>query len=261
MIALNFLRPPRWLKWLLVTLVPLAAVGFFLHGLGLLGRWSRGQLRAHDRFQVAWTDIDCAPPASLSPAEFLSEVQYLAGQPDQLPVLEEDLPRTLAAAFSQHPWVEAVRRVEVLPGRKVRVELAYRVPILAVLYNRHKRAVDAAGILLPVSAPTSELPVFGSLLSPHRGGPGTKWDDATLRSAARLVAFLRASDVPRFAQVESAANGLVLTTPAGSRVFWGPFTEGDDAVRKRNRLVEYCGKYGDLDHPHGPREHNLLLPD
>jgi hypothetical protein len=265
--VLAFLRLRIFWKWLFFSLVPVAVVALVLLGVQSIGRWAKGGLRSKDRFQIPFTEIDCSAPPSLSRPEFLNEVQSISKLPDQLALLAEELPRTLDGAFSRHPWVESVERVEVLPSRKVRIQLVFRSPVLAVLQGRGKRAIDGHGIVLPASAIGEDLPVYCSPVPPPVGPPGTDWGDGTLKSAAQTIAYLRSqAQVPRFALVESAVSGLVLTTAAGSRVLWGQ-PGGQDQQgqrsnqRKRDRLLLYCQKNGDLDHPDGPCQHDLRYLD
>ncbi len=127
----------------------------------------------------------CRRPG-LDSDEFLSEVQYLAGWPDRLCLLDEDLSSRIAGAFARHPWVEQVENVTLRPDRSVRVRLRFRTPILAVRYGGQLRAVDVQGILLPVTAPTSSLPIYEGVASTPGGPAGTPWGDPAVMAAARL---------------------------------------------------------------------------
>lgn len=259
----SWLRQPRFWKWLLGIVLPVMVVALLWQGVESLRRWSRDRLRDQERFQISLDQVECTPPAGLSTADFLAEVRYISGVADRLSVLDPELPRTLADAFARHPWVESVRRVETLPGRQIRVHLAYRVAVLAVPYADGKRAVDGAGVLLPATAATADLPVYSSPVALPRAGPGSPWGDAALTAAARVLTMLRqAPELPAFTQVENAAAGLVLTTPGGTRVVWGKTDDVEGvALRKCDRLLEHCRKHGDLDHPRELREHDLRSLD
>ncbi len=166
----------------------LAVVVLVVGGLILGGRQALDQLRAHDRFTIPLADVECNPPPTMSRTDFLEEVQYLAGLPDQLHLLDEDLPRRVAEAFARHPWVDRVERVQVAGGRELRVQLRHRSPALAVPWQGELRAVDRHGILLPADAPTAGLPVFaGTALAP-KGAAGTSWDDPAILAAAQKSA-------------------------------------------------------------------------
>lgn len=104
-----------------------------LAGLSLLtilvaGPLTRDAVRNGDRYTVAFSDIDCEPPPGQERPDFLAEVQYLAGMPNRLSVLDEDLAAQLADAFAHHPRVEKVEAVTVLPKRQVHVRLRFRTP-------------------------------------------------------------------------------------------------------------------------------------
>ncbi len=250
-------------KWLVQLVAPLLVAGLLLAGALELGRRAREQLTPGPRHTVAFASIECTPPAPLSREDFLGEVQYLAGLPDRLNLLDERLSERLVRAFAGHPWVQAVQRLDLSAAPKVRVQLRYRTPVLAVPRGGALRAVDGGGVLLPATAATDGLPVFrGRTLGPN-GPEGTVWNDPALLAAARTASFLRAQqDQLKLIAVQHSASGLVLSTPAGSRVLWGhaPGAETADeaaAAQKLERLLSYCQRHGDLDHPQAPREHDV----
>ena len=174
-------------RWIFRGLALLLVLGAFLAGLIVLGQWAQNQVRDQERYTVAFADIDCEPPPGMERGDFLDDVQYRASLPNDLPLLDEDLPARLTAAFSRHPWVEAVEAVEVSPPRRVLVRLSYRVPVLAVPVDGQVRAVDGHGILLPATAPVSGLPVYDG--TARRPGPaGAPWGDPAVEAAARAAA-------------------------------------------------------------------------
>src|SRR5271166_3363494 len=116
-----------FLKWA----AALVTCGALVLGWIAVGQRASEGLRHRGRFAFAFADIDCLPAPPVSRADFLSEVQYLSGLPDELLLPDEDLAGRLATAFAAHPLVAAVERVEALP-RQVRVTLTYRTGVLAV---------------------------------------------------------------------------------------------------------------------------------
>jgi len=259
MALFSFLRRRVFWKWVLFTLAPCGVVLVVLLGVETIGRWTRDGLRGSERFQVAFADIECQPPPSLSAQDFLGEVQYLTGVPDRLDLLGKELPQALTVAFRQHPWVEGVDRVEVLPGRKVRVQLVHRTPVLAVKHANQTRAIDRHAVLLPATAPSENLPLYVTPVPAPVGPPGMEWGDPTLKSAAQTIAFLRKqADLPRFTFVESEVRGLVLTTAAGSRIRWGEPADGEsthmaDARKKVDWLLQHSQKHDDTGEHHDLR--------
>ena len=159
-------------KWLVQVAAPLIGVACALSGVLTLGQQVRGYLCEKDNYRIAFKDIDCAAPSGMTCAEFLGEVQYLGSWPDEVRLLEDQLPSRLEKAFAGHPWVESVRRIEVGSDHTVRIQLLFRSPVLTVPTQRSSdgattaivyRSVDAAGVLLPQSATDGTLtPVLAS---------------------------------------------------------------------------------------------------
>jgi hypothetical protein len=272
-------------RWLLKALIPLLAVAMFLGGLLLLGNYTRDWLQQQDRATFPVTSINCPAPPGQRAGDFLTEVQYLAGLPERINLLDEALPEHLYEAFGKHPWVEKVDRVEVT-SQGVRVRLQYRVPVLAVILSgtaadgkftlidvrsgnlgqknaqAPARAIDGQGILLPAAAVTGALPVLYGPTKPPTTPPGTPWQDATVQAAAHTAALLRPyQDRLHLEDVTMTENGLVWSTPPRVRVLWGrpPGSELKDeasAAQKEERLRQYCDKHGGLDRPE-PMEHDM----
>src|SRR5262249_37408207 len=115
-------------------------VVFFL-AIRMLGQFTRDSVRDTGRYALAFSSIDCPTPPAQTRAEFLTEVQYLSGTGDRLQLLERDLPARLAVAFGRHPWVEKVERITILSPPGLRVELAYRIPVLQALLSSRVRQV------------------------------------------------------------------------------------------------------------------------
>jgi hypothetical protein len=234
--------------WLVAIVAPLAATAAVLYGVIALGRHAGERLGNPDRVAIA--SVECLPPEGLSREEFLGQVQYLAGLPDNLDPAAGPIPAQIVAAFSRHPWVDEVVRVSIRP--KPRVELRYRTPVLVVERNGEKRAVDGHGVLLPEMKHVDSLPVLVGAHSRPSGPPGTEWGDPRVHEAARTAAFLAQGD-DRWGvrTIESTNEGLVLST-ASARIVWGhaPGAEVDGeapADRKRERLMRREALIGRVD--------------
>jgi hypothetical protein len=169
-------------RGLLPLLLAAATAALVLFGVVLVGRATRAGERP--RAVSAFAAIDCDPPPGLDRREFLDEVQYLGGFPDELHLLDAGLAERLAEGFARHPWVEKVERVEVQLSRGVHVRLAHRTPVLAISHGGRLRAVDANGVLLPARASTQGLPRFQGTARPPSGPAGTRWGDAAVEEAA-----------------------------------------------------------------------------
>jgi hypothetical protein len=177
-------RPARFLRILIAVLVVVALAGIVI-GMNRVGERMQASLRDEPRYALDFSAIVCDPAPPMACESFLSEVQYLADRPDELSILEPELAAKLAAAFAQHPWVEAVEHVEVRPPHSVVVRLRYRRPVLAVATGREIRAVDRSGVLLPTSAKTDGLQRYPGKASPPAGPAGRAWGDPDLEAAAR----------------------------------------------------------------------------
>ena len=273
-------------KWIVQALMPVVCALSLLLGVIALGRGTRAALHNSAAYTVAFDGIECEPPKGMPRGDFLGEVRDLSGQPDRLHLLDEDLTNRLARAFGAHPWVESVRRVEVRnPKAKVRVELVYRQPILAVRLPVNSvprdgstlietwsgkgpnavmlcRAVDCNGVLLPVVAASSHLPVLTTVSDGPSGATGTYWGDRRVAAAAATVAYLK----PHLARLGlndcdvEIVDGEVIFRKPGVRVVWGraPGREipGEASAEvKLRRLLDYQKGHEGLDR----LEHDVRL--
>src|SRR5262245_44318758 len=108
-------------KWAAQAVVSALVGSLLLAGLLYLGRQAGERLHDARQYTASFTAIECEPQGPLPRADFLAEVQYLGGVPDQLDLLDPELTSRLARVFTNHPWVEEVRRVEIAPPGLVRV--------------------------------------------------------------------------------------------------------------------------------------------
>jgi hypothetical protein len=216
-----------------------------------LGRRATESLRDSERASFRFADVECNPPDFLSRADFLGEVQYQSGLPDRLSLADDGLATRLATAFAAHALVETVARIEVLP-RRVRADLVYRTPALAVPGTDAMRVVDGKGVLLPLRVPAQGLPYLADLPAvPPAGAAGTPWGDERVAAAARVAACLRPQR-DRVAVDKIAFEGDQLVLLMGTaRVLWGsrPGREArgePDAATKALRLRELVVRDGHL---------------
>jgi hypothetical protein len=182
-------EPSSWYKsWLLKSTLLLVLVAVFLGGVIWAGRWGLEHLRDSNRYDVAFADIECEPPAGLDRQRFLDEVQYYASPkfPQRLHLLDQHLADQLREGFAKHPWVEKVDEVTIKPPKQITVKLTHRTPVLAVKFGGEVLAIDRAGVLLPKDAPTRGLPMFdGDAKKPN--GIGLRWGDPNVEAAARTA--------------------------------------------------------------------------
>jgi hypothetical protein len=176
---------PSWFRtWLVKSVLLLSLVALFLGGVIWAGRWGLEYLRDRERYEIAFTDIECATPAGMERKKFLEEVQYYARLPGRVSLLDESLADRLRAGFARHPWVEKVDEVEIKPPRHIVVTVTHRTPALAVKFGDELLATDRTGVLLPKDAPTLGLPTYpGQAKAPQ--GVGLRWGDPNVEAAAR----------------------------------------------------------------------------
>jgi hypothetical protein len=179
----------RFRSWIIPLGVAALVAGILLVGIVLLGRATRDDLRNQERFLVDFAAIACDVPQAMNRSDFLSEVQYLAGMPSKLPILDPEIGERLSRAFAMHPWVDKVEEIQITSSQTVRARLAFRTPVLGVLHDGQVRAVDRHGILLPSSALTEGLPIFAGHAKTPQGPAGTPWGDAAVEKAAAQTAL------------------------------------------------------------------------
>ena len=277
-------RPRSW-PGLLPGLFLVLGLGLFLLAITQAGKLTRNQVKDWDRFTIAVTDLQCPPPPFASRDAFLAEVKDIASLPERLQVLDKELAERLADAFARHPYVERVERVRVLLPHEVDINLVYRIPVLEVMLSDRLGSapvsspsskqpaktgladdpswyVDAKGIVLPRRPLPEPLPLLLTAGQP-KGRPGEAWGEASIEAAARIAAFLRAQQSKLNLRVfEISKNSFVLSTPAGTHVFWGHVPGAEEATEapaalKRDRLLEYCVRHGSLDRPGERCEHDV----
>ena len=178
-------------KVVLRLLLPMFAAAGVLLAVAILGRWAREGMR--DDYKVPFASIHCFPSPGAEQKDLLTEVQYLAGFPDQIRLLDDGLVDRLREAFGEHPWVASVDSVNI-KSRRIEVRLRYRHPVLAVPFDGQLRAVDETGVLLPATASTRGLAVYSGKAPAPAGPAGTRWGDKMVEASARAAA--RGGDGP-----------------------------------------------------------------
>lgn len=180
--------PPR--RWRVVAAVgaTLAVAGGAVWALGLTGDEALRQIGARGRYRVAFADIACAAPPGTDRATFLTEVRYVGLLPDALNPLDAADRDRVRAGFSRHPWVAGVDDVAPVPGGGLRVDLAFRTPVLAVTTSAGTpRLLDRGGVLLPVApTPPGVAELAGTVAAPTVAA-GEVWPDPVVTAALRLV--------------------------------------------------------------------------
>ncbi|MEO2089234.1 MAG: hypothetical protein ABGY75_07025 [Gemmataceae bacterium] len=197
------------------TLAAIALTVGLVAGVRWVGSLAAVGVADRDRYAVRTAALRFDPPPHTDPREFLTQVLYLADLPVTVQSIDPKLPDQIAAAFRQHPWVEDVTGVTVLPDGGVHVGVRYRTPVLAIRWlggnEAESRAVDAAGVLLPADAPTARLPILTNVRTCPQPPAGRVWPEADVVRAADLVRRHPATTVER------TPGGWTLTEPDGKK--------------------------------------------
>lgn len=265
-------------RWLLVAIMfaGIVAVGWRIV-------WNRvsEHVLTDDDYRVTPEKIAISSLPPWIHCDLKAEVMRDASLERSLSLLDEDLTKRLANAFSLHPWVAKVVRVSKHHPARVEVQLIYRQPVAMVEVSGGLLPVDEAGVLLPSAdfspAQAKQYPRISRVESHPSGPVGTNWGDATVAGGAKIASAvadrwkkLRLYRI--LAPVHTIADEHVdrytyeLTTHAGTRLLWGrpPGNEptGEPkASEKVARLEAIAERDGSLDGKSGPRIIDLRTAD
>lgn len=116
----------RWPTLLMRVTFALAIVCLVIGGLVAVGNLARDSLGPTDRYRVDFMAIECNTPPNMSREDFLGEVQYTGRFPDDISILNPTLADQLRTAFLRHRLVADVKKITLLPPKKIIVELTFR---------------------------------------------------------------------------------------------------------------------------------------
>ena len=262
-------------RWLVVIAVFLIVVGV---GWRLTWNRVRDRVLSGNDYHVNPQDIVISPLPAWIHTDVKREVIRDASLEGSLSVLEEDLTKRVANAFSLHPWVAKVHRVSKHHPARVEVQLTYRQPVAMIEVSGGLLAVDVEGMLLPSEdfspAEAKKYPRIARIESHPAGPVGTSWGDVNVVGGAQIAAALG----PRWQTFKfyrilaprlTGALGAGLPTPpdvdrytfelsthAGTRIIWGrpPGSEPTGeapAPAKIQLLDQIVAQSGSLDGPSG----------
>ena len=206
---------------LLRVVLSLTVVGCLVVLIAWLGQLATSQLGSRDRYRVALSSVSFDTPAVVDRKSFLAEVRYVSALPESIDTADNQLPAVLKLAFEKHPWVERFEDVVVLPTGEVQLKILYRVPQMTILWRHandlETRALDKHGVLLPINATTTNLPV----LLNERGVPdaeaGKIWpEDEVLRALEFSMSYpLRTISRTKFgwSLIETSGRTMLINTP------------------------------------------------
>ncbi len=272
----------RWAAWLFRP-KPLCLVAA---GLLALISWPYLATRLPDlagepEYAVTAENIQVSELPEWVPANLVQQALKQAGLPARMSLLDKGLIGQIAAAFSLHPWVEAVERVEKHHPAGVSVTLRYRRPVAMVEVRDGLYPIDENAVLLPPrdfrQSDASKYPIVSGVQSVPAGGVGQPWGDTVVTGAARVASLLTRSDAsgkpywqalalnridaPARLSADDRLDDLIfrLRTRGGSRIIWGraPGTGHPGEVtaeKKIRRLQDYLANFGRYETAHGPSE-------
>ncbi|MFO0910324.1 MAG: hypothetical protein U0794_18600 [Isosphaeraceae bacterium] len=194
-------------------------------------------------YQISYREIELDPPPPSwyrgGSTAFLDHVWSVWPERKVFSLLEIE-PSRIQSLFQRSPWVERVRRVESLPGRRFVVRLDYRVPVAIAEFPDSTRIwVDREGVVLPRDDVDEDL--VGKLVGLHGFAPplevryGETWSRADRPGEDR---------VPDERVVEAAALADFLRTHLGEL---GPHLTGPPhaVVQRFKERGLYVQVYGD----------------
>ncbi|MCC6492236.1 MAG: hypothetical protein IT424_04365 [Pirellulales bacterium] len=261
------------------ALAILAVVAILALGLRLLWRRVAPLVAGRDRYLVPASAIGISPPPPWLVADVLEQVIHKSSLDRRLSILDPGFVDEIEQAFSLHPWVARVKRIEkkVPPG--VFVELEYRRPVAVIdaprADTRELLPVDVTGVHLPAE----DVPLIRRQYLPRimniAGRPpvGRRWEDGRVAGGVELAAALGESwESLHLVEIIPSARPEVrgdrqyfvyeIVTRGGTRIIWGAAPRdqapGEAAFAvKLQRLQKCVRQYGPLDTVKAPQSVNV----
>lgn len=266
-------------RWMLHPITLFALAGFVvLSGVGATIPGMVLDLRAQTDYAYPLENLKINTPNDWVPARLPQQVLQASHLPERVSLLEPQLVREIADAFSLHPWVKQVDRVQITGRRQIVVQVQYRVPIAFIEVGTQLLPIDSEGVLLPSEdfsvADATRLPHIRNIVSAPPSTPGTPWNDALVMESLKVVLAINPRNVvqdhwdrlgleavtaPRVTLAEELLPHRLtfeLQSRGGSHIVWGHPPGGDDleptVAQKIGRLDQYLRQYGSFEKPLGP---------
>ena len=234
-------------------------------------------------------DIEVLDPPHWVPQDIVQQAVSLAGMPEEISVLNEDITRQVSEAFKIHPWVKGNVIVRKYVPARIVVEMTYRRPVAMVEVKNGVLPIDDEGVLLPANdfavADTKWYPLIKDITSTPQGATGTAWGDIKVETAAKVASYMLRKPKPHkddpsatywqqfgFDAIHISTRKtrhvaeddiyFVFTTIGGSRVVWGRSPSVGPPIelapeKKLGKLADYISRFGSFDGLHGPYEINI----
>jgi hypothetical protein len=274
-------------RWLIVAAM---FVAVFATGWHFAWNRVRPHVVAREEYIVRAKDIVVTPLPPWIHSPIVDDVVKNASLSGPLSILDDELTKRLANAFSEHRWVASVHRVRKQLPTRVEVELTYLQPVAMVEVldgnNPALLAIDAHGILLDsrefsgdhLAESKRYIPIKGIQSTPHSLSAKQAWGDVYVTGAAQIAKALgsrwqswglRCIVAPhRGGAQEFDIYTYQLLTRSGKQIVWGraPGNEpkGEpSALAKVAMLEQIAGRVssGSLDDPAMPALIDLRQAD
>lgn len=263
------------------ALVVLGVVGLLGWSAQAVWRKTAPVVAARERYLVPAERITLTEPPAWVVANVREQVIHSAGLDRRLSILEPSFAETVKNAFTLHPWIKSVDRVEKRVPAGVHLEVAYRKPVAVI-----ETPFGESRLLLPVDdrgvhLPADDVPLIRRQYLPRITGivgqppAGQRWEDPRVAGAVEIAArlgdvweALHLQEITPSTRPEVSASGsqqyfvYELVARGGTRIQWGPAPQarvpGDDAFAvKLQRLNECVKQYGPLDSIDSPGTVNV----
>jgi hypothetical protein len=265
------------------ALVIIGVVGLLAWGAQAAWRRAAPLVAARDRYLIPADRIVMTEPPAWIAADVRDQVIHTAGLDRRLSLLDPAFPETVKNAFSLHPWIASVNRIEKLVPAGVQLDVTYRQPVAVI-----ETPFGETRLLLPVDyrgvhLPADDVPLIRRQYLPRITGivgqppVGQRWEDPRVGGAVEIAALLggvwealHLQEITPSTRPEVKVTGseevqyfvYELVARGGTRIQWGPAPQarapGDDAFAvKLQRLNECVKQYGPLDSIDSPGTINV----
>ena len=256
------------------VLVALAVVALLGWGFQALWQQVAPQVIQQEKHLLSAQRISVSQTPEWITTDFVGEVVRDAGLDGRLSLLDDSFPQVIEDAFSLHPWVETVERIEKRYPQGVHVQLNYRRPVAVVEMSAKEGVLFVPVDSHAVHLPTRGFPDMRKRHLPRIGGivdrppVGQKWPDPRVEGAVEIADQLQKVwqelhlvDILPSARPEIREDHRYfvfdLITRGGTRIVWGAAPNaapsGEHSFEaKLARLKKCVGQHGPLDSVHGP---------
>lgn len=232
-------------------------------------------LNSRPEYRLDAKNISIVPePKSPVPVDLVEQIRRQNQLPRDMSILNPKLCKTIAVAFSRHPWIARVNSVRQLYPASVIIDVEFRKPVAMVQVKGGRIPIDSSGFVLPSEDFKVDDVARYPLIRMEGGGNLTRdrgrVTEPGLSGAAQVAELLAdkwskleldAIEIPKHQESTRNSNDVVLHlhSKTGSTIIWGraPGTDHPGeltASQKVARMEKYVAEFGGFDRPSGPYE-------